>query len=481
MFASRRLFYLLLTTLAFLVLTACAAESAVDTTLTPTGTAVSLLEQQPTPSQAIPSPTSPPTDTPDENAVPTVQATPKPNQTQPAGPSTDDVAAAEAHILAGDAFMDAEAWQDAGSEYRMALELNPTAETYLKLAIVSQHLGQVSITITHLNEAVILDSELNTAWAMLAELHIEQESYAEALTSLDELIRLEPENAQAYLDRADCHREIEDFDAALLDANMAVELEPDNTKAYISRGVSYIMSDEAELALVDLNYVLELEPLNIEARYGRGLTYVQLERFEEAVIDFEWIAYEAFRHTDADGDTMELAHFHLLSLYPETVHTFQLNLPEAPGWVMHEDYYNQVHLQRNGEKFGTMLQASGQYTYLPEITKVGAADAYINDIIERLSLSIPLSITSNISDTINVAGRDFDHYQIQLETPVSASDVQIQFAFQFYLYFTEDFDTTGYFYVIQYNVYSLDNEEPVVLSQAELEAILESFVPAPYE
>jgi len=156
------------------------------------------------------------------------------------------------------------------------------AYAHRRLAWIYITRGELSVALTHLQQAVALNPTYAPTWIQLAGIYSYLNSYEEAAEAYSNAIDQTGGNVFSYLRRGKVYEKAGDYDAAIADYNTAIGLHPDDEGddlAYAYRASAYLGKDSPEdraLALVDVNKAISINSRRAEAYTSRGLIYYEL-------------------------------------------------------------------------------------------------------------------------------------------------------------------------------------------------------------
>ena len=120
--------------------------------------------------------------------------------------------------------------EDSVKYFRKAIEIDPThVDARIECAAVLIEQGDADEAIRELTEALRLESDNDTAYAMLARAYWDKGAWRRAVESADQAIKIKPSNAQAHLWRADSLRQMA---AASTDQTAQIGLYADAREGY---------------------------------------------------------------------------------------------------------------------------------------------------------------------------------------------------------------------------------------------------------
>jgi tetratricopeptide (TPR) repeat protein len=185
---------------------------------------------------------------------------------------------AESYVDRADYYYSERRLDDALSDYRKALELNPEYAPALvgagDITIEMYWLGTEGFTIIsaldYYERALELDRDYARAYYGRGLVRIEFGEYELALEDFNKSVALAPDDTGGYVGKGMVYYEWADFDAALKYFDRAVTLDPDFDGTYLWRAYVYEKIGENEKAIKDYERFLSL--------YGEDDEYAQTAR-----------------------------------------------------------------------------------------------------------------------------------------------------------------------------------------------------------
>ena len=116
--------------------------------------------------------------------------------------------------------------------------------------------------------------------------YFERGDYASAINLLNEAITLNANNASAYAMRGSTYGNLQNYNMALNDFDMAIQLGINDSLTYYCRGLAYEMLGDFNLSILDLSKSIEMNPNYVDAYYNRGLAYINTGNYAAAIEDF---------------------------------------------------------------------------------------------------------------------------------------------------------------------------------------------------
>jgi tetratricopeptide (TPR) repeat protein len=218
-------------------------------------------------------------------AVPTnspIPATPIPT---PTAPAPEDLAAV--YIERANAYMDAEQWSEAITEYTTALALYPNAVLYLQRGRANVQLERLDDALADIAEAIALDPEYYDAFMEQGDIYLRLENNTRAFLAYNQAVELDPQSLAALHGRGDAYFNMGEFAYALTDYEMAAALDPNNDLLHVRCGKCNLYLGNYVQAHAAFKQAILLNEQNDEAFLGRANVHDLLGMFKEAIADYD--------------------------------------------------------------------------------------------------------------------------------------------------------------------------------------------------
>jgi predicted TPR repeat methyltransferase len=186
------------------------------------------------------------------------------------------------------ALMDASNFPDAELRLREALRLAPTQGAVLtNLAIVLAQQNKRAEARGFAEQAVAIDPKNIEALLVLADCHLHDERFMEALAACDRILALEPDLAEIHSNRGLALERLGRPADALAAYERTLALTPDVARAWLGRGNALGTLKRFDEALNSYDRALALQPGQPEAWLGRGNALCDLKRHDDALAAFD--------------------------------------------------------------------------------------------------------------------------------------------------------------------------------------------------
>lgn len=182
--------------------------------------------------------------------------------------------------------IDADLYGEADEAYTKALELEKSAEYYMRRSFARYMEDRYEEAMMDIQSAIALDERLlqesRTSYA-LGELYVGMENWELANAAYTRALALEPDNPQIYDRRARCRFSAGKLVEALEDCNRGLQQDLNNARLTWLRGFIYFRLDDFDSALADSRVYAQLVPDDPQGHYNLGVVYKQLERHDDAI------------------------------------------------------------------------------------------------------------------------------------------------------------------------------------------------------
>jgi tetratricopeptide (TPR) repeat protein/transglutaminase-like putative cysteine protease len=168
-----------------------------------------------------------------------------------------------------------------------AIEIEPSADTYLWRASLHEIAGDLKRQLADLEEATKLDPSSSGALGRLATYRLDHGEKAAAVAMVTERIEAGGRNAADYLQvKADLLARGGDTNGAIAAIDQAIVANPGNAMLLNSRcWIKGTLNVQLDSALKDCTRALELSSERVATLDSRALVYFRLNRFDEALAD----------------------------------------------------------------------------------------------------------------------------------------------------------------------------------------------------
>ena len=132
-------------------------------------------------------------------------------------------------------------------------------------------------------------SQYATAWAMRADVYMQQADTVKAIESLQKSLDIDPYDGQTWAARSLISLSREEWPEAEEQLNHAIHLLPKRGGYYINRALARFHQNNLRGAMADYDMALDLEPNNFLGHYNRGLLRAQVGDDNRAITDFDFV------------------------------------------------------------------------------------------------------------------------------------------------------------------------------------------------
>jgi len=185
--------------------------------------------------------------------------------------------------------IDADLYGEADEAYTKALELEQSAEFYMRRSFARYMGDRYEEAMMDIQSAIALDDRLvqesRTSYA-LGELYVGMENWELADAAYTRALALEPDNPQIYDRRARSRFSAGKLAEALDDCNHGLQLDLNNARLTWLRGFIHFRLDDFDAALSDSLVYAQLVPDDPQGHYNLGVVYNQLDRHDDAIASF---------------------------------------------------------------------------------------------------------------------------------------------------------------------------------------------------
>ncbi len=124
------------------------------------------------------------------------------------------------------------------------------------------------------------------AWAVRSMISLANAKWRDADMQLTKAIHFKPTNANYYVNRALARFNINNLRGALADYDKAIELEPTNFLAHYNRGQLRVQVGDDNRAVEDFDFIVAREPGNVMAIYNRAMLRERIGNLRGALADY---------------------------------------------------------------------------------------------------------------------------------------------------------------------------------------------------
>ena len=205
--------------------------------------------------------------------------------------------------------------------YQKALELSPTtAEPYYNIGLVYLKQGDLPRATEAFKRAIAINTKWGDAYIGLGEVYLKQGDFGQAARAYKQSTRFNPNgNPSAFLGLGKVYARQGYLDDAIVAIEKAIEIQVDNTESHYQLAQIYIKRGEkkkAASAMAFFKVLRQTDPLLEEAELwvkrhpndargynNLGIVYLARHRFEDAI--------ESYKHAISLAPALATAHYNL--------------------------------------------------------------------------------------------------------------------------------------------------------------------------
>ena len=288
--------------------------------------------------------------------------------------------------------------QEAGGQFRKALELDPGhVYSMVGLVAVSLRLDDMESAVDFSGKAIKIQPDsaplrnlIGERWMANASFADREKSRAEAEARFKEAISLDPKFIPARVNLANLYLSMKKVDGAIGEYMAAIKIEPENPELRRELAYIYLNTGEIDKGLQEAEKMVELSPENPVYRNGLGEIYMNQGQLEKAFREFQQAVTLDPKHAHA---YMNMGKVHLAQgSSDKAMEEFNKALSHRPGY---------------GEAYAGLGDA-----YLVKGMNREAAQEYEKAIgenaIKTLSIQGFASVHNNLAYIYCEEGRDLD-------------------------------------------------------------------------
>jgi len=195
----------------------------------------------------------------------------------------------EAYIGRGMARVSQEDFQNAISDFQLAIQLQPKdVDAYMRLADAQGKVGQAQAAIDNYLIALNLDTKLSKPYLFIGGLYLELDKPEQAIISYNRYLVIVPNSREAYIGRGMANAMINNLQSAYSDFDLVIEKFPTSSDGYYYKSHLLQFEQKFEEALRVFN---QIEALNDMMPYNfhqlRAPIYMGLKRYTEALQEYD--------------------------------------------------------------------------------------------------------------------------------------------------------------------------------------------------
>ena len=215
-------------------------------------------------------------------------------------PSFDVTSTVQLLVSRGDAAFRSGRYEEAISDFTMALSKQSSLDKKTTAAIYSRRCGALLYlnrwdkAFADANAAIALDPGLFNPYDQRGLIYRVRGQLDNAMRDYDTSIRLNPRAVLAFNNRGVVYNHKHRYERAIEDFNDAIRLDPNYANAYMNRGTSYQSLRQFNRAIADYSEAIRRNPRVENAHFNRGNLYFELGDYDRAIADLT----EAIRRND---------------------------------------------------------------------------------------------------------------------------------------------------------------------------------------
>ena len=177
--------------------------------------------------------------------------------------------------------------EDAISQYRQALQLNPDGvDAHNRLGTALESQGRLDEAMAHYREAVQLRPDLSEAQINLGIVLRSQGKLDEAVNCFRQAVQRKPTSAEACVNLGIALESQGNSDEAIARYRQALQLKPTFVEAHNNLGLALASQGRLDEAIAQYRQALELSPRYVEAYDNLGVALASEGKLEEAISQF---------------------------------------------------------------------------------------------------------------------------------------------------------------------------------------------------
>ncbi|MBL3655263.1 DUF6584 family protein [Fulvivirga sediminis] len=194
---------------------------------------------------------------------------------------------ADIHHLKGNIRVRQYQRNEAIEEYRKSLELKPSTEVTIDLALAYLEVGLQRDAIQLLRNVIAQEPHLAKGYFNLGNIYNKLQEPDSALANYKKAIKYDPELKWPYLYSGILYTREEKYDSALHNYDQFLAIDSTNEEVFFRRAVIHSELRNWKLAINDWHKVLNQDSDNAEAWRNQGLGYFQLNIYDSAIMSFD--------------------------------------------------------------------------------------------------------------------------------------------------------------------------------------------------
>ncbi|MBP3727197.1 MAG: tetratricopeptide repeat protein [Bacteroidaceae bacterium] len=163
---------------------------------------------------------------------------------------------------------------------------NTFAPAYAIRAEIAMQQGDTTAGAEQLDRSLQLDPYNLQAWKIRAAISLSRAQWKEADEQLSQAIHLQPTNVGNYVNRALARLNLNNLRGAMDDYDRTIDLDSTNFLAHFNRGLLRVQVGDYNRAVDDFDFIISREPENYIAIYNRATLLQRIGNLRRAIDDY---------------------------------------------------------------------------------------------------------------------------------------------------------------------------------------------------
>ncbi|MGD1808313.1 tetratricopeptide repeat-containing sulfotransferase family protein [Dapis sp. BLCC M126] len=191
----------------------------------------------------------------------------------------------------GEKFLEQEKWEEAVTNYRQAIKLNPNFSwSYYKLGQALTQLQNWEQAIITYQKAIKLNPNFPWSYHHLGNALLQQEKWEEAVNAYQSFLQLNSDNYWTYHKLGEALFKLGEFDQAILSYHKAIQLKPEIKGTHQKLADILFQTGKLEAAETAYRQAIKLNPEVVWYRQCLGDVLLRQKRLEEAIATYLEVA-----------------------------------------------------------------------------------------------------------------------------------------------------------------------------------------------
>jgi len=193
----------------------------------------------------------------------------------------------KAHNNLGTAYTEKGMLDEAISEYMKAIDLKSDyLKAYYNLGVAYFRAGKLDEAIAEYTRALSINADYAEAHNNLGITYIKKGEIDTAVHHYNQALSINPDYAEAYYNLGLAYAKGGQLDEAIAQYQKALSLQPNYLDAHINLGYAYNRKGELDKAISEYKQALHLNPNYAGAHYNLGIVYARKGRLDEAIEEY---------------------------------------------------------------------------------------------------------------------------------------------------------------------------------------------------